>query len=490
MTNGLRVALITPEASPFARSGELAEFCAALPRYLVSQGLKVSLILPKYSTPQIESLGAVMTGPELAVPLNGERVKASVFKAEQRGYDIYLIDSPKYFLRENIYGTPTGNYLDNDERFVFFSRAALEFLRQSGPRVDVLHCHNWPTALVPVFMRSHYRDDPVLGSVATLLTLHNTVFQGEFPAESLALAELNWDLFNPRQISLNGKLNFLQVGAVFADLINTVSPAYEKELLSQKGKSELGSILRKRRRYFTSVRNGIDRDAWNPAKDASIAAAFGPGRLDGKSECKRDLITEAGFALAPGRPILAFLGHLSRYKGAEILSQSLDGIVALEAGVVICGEGEEKYKKEFAAAARRHPGRVVFHFESNPVLIHKIIAGADMLLLPSLSEPSGLNLLAAFRYGTVPVARATGGLKEAVRPVNLRTGSGNGFIFRDSTSGALLASVGRAVAAYGEKPVIWRRIMEEGLRQEYSWEETARGYAKLYHLALKYKRGG
>ena len=326
--------------------------------------------------------------------------------------------------------------------------------------------------------------------MATLLTLHNTVFQGEFPAESLALAELNWDLFNPRQISLNGKLNFLQVGAVFADLINTVSPAYEKELLSQKGKSELGSILRKRRRYFTSVRNGIDRDAWNPAKDASIAAAFGPGRLDGKSECKRDLITEAGFALAPGRPILAFLGHLSRYKGAEILSQSLDGIVALEAGVVICGEGEEKYKKEFAAAARRHPGRVVFHFESNPVLIHKIIAGADMLLLPSLSEPSGLNLLAAFRYGTVPVARATGGLKEAVRPVNLRTGSGNGFIFRDSTSGALLASVGRAVAAYGEKPVIWRRIMEEGLRQEYSWEETARGYAKLYHLALKYKRGG
>jgi starch synthase len=490
MTDELRVALVTPEAAPFARSGELAEFCAALPRYLASQGLKVSLILPKYSTPPIAALNAKCVHPELIVPLNGERVKASVCKAEQKGYEIYLIDSPKYFLRENIYGPPTGNYLDNDERYIFFSRAALEFLRQTGPPVDVLHCHNWPTALIPVFLKSHYRDDPVLGSVATLLTLHNTVFQGEFPAESLALTELNWDLFNPRQISLNGKLNFLQVGAVFADLINTVSSSYERELLSRKQKSELGAILRKRRNIFTSVRNGIDREAWNPEKDPYLAANFGPGRLEGKSKCKRDLITEAGFSLSPERPILAFMAHLSRYKGADILIQALDRIVELEAGVIVCGEGEERFKKEFAAAARRFPGRVVFRFESNPVLIHKIIAGADILLLPSLSEPSGLNLFAAFRYGTIPVARATGGLKETVRRVNLRTGSGNGFVFREATAESLLPAVKQAVAAYSEKPVIWRRIMEEGLRQEYSWEETARGYARLYHLALEFKRGG
>ena len=490
MTDELRVALITPEAAPFARSGELADFCAALPRYLASQGMKVSLILPKYSTPQIASLNATIVNSELAVPLNGERVKASVFKAEQRGYEIYLIDCPKYFLRENVYGPPTGNYLDNDERFVFFSRAALEFLRQAGPPVDVLHCHNWPTALIPVFLRSHYRDDPVLKSAATVLTLHNTAFQGEFPAESLALTELNWDFFDPRQISLNGKLNFLQAGAVYADLINTVSSSYEKELLSRKKKFELGGILRKRRDFFTSVRNGIDREHWNPMNDPHIAANFGPGHLEGKTNCKRDLIAEAGFSLSPGRPLIAFVAHLSRYKGADILAQSLEGIVGFEAGIIICGEGEERYKKEFAAAARRFPGRIVFRFESNPVFVHKIMAGADILLLPSQSEPSGLNLFAAFRYGTVPVARATGGLKETIRQVNLRTGSGNGFVFRDDTAGSLLRAVRQAVAFYSGKPVLWRRLMEEGLRQEYSWEETARGYASLYRRALEFKRGG
>jgi starch synthase len=490
MTDELRVALVTPEAAPFARSGELAEFCAALPRYLASQGIMVSLILPKYSTPQIASLGAAAVGPELAVPLNGERVKASVFRAEQRGHEIYLIDNPKYFLRENIYGTPTGNYLDNDERFVFFSRAALEFLRRGRPPIDVLHCHNWPTALIPVFLRSHYRDDPVLKSVASVLTLHNTAFQGEFPAESLALTELSWNFFDPRQISLNGKLNFLQAGAVYADLINTVSLAFEKELLSRRRGSELGGILRKRRKYFTSVRNGIDRADWDPETDPYIAASFGPGRLEGKEKCKRDLLDEAGFSLFPGRPVIAFVAHLSPTKGADILVQSLDRIVGLGTGVIICGEGEERYKKEFAAAARRFPGRIVFRFESNPVLVHKIIAGADILLIPSLSEPSGLNLFAAFRYGTVPIARATGGLKETIRQVNLRTGSGNGFVFQDYTAGSLVRAIKQAVAFYCGKPALWRKIMEEGLRQEYSWEETARGYAKLYHLALEYKRGG
>jgi len=198
MRNDLRIALVTPEAAPFAKSGELAEFCASLPRYLTSLGFKVSLIMPKYSTPQIASLHAASAFPEISVPLNGERVKASVLRAEQKGYDIYLVDSPKYFLRENIYGPASGNYLDNDERFVFFSRAALEFLRQAGLSPDVIHCQNWPTALIPVFLESHYRKDPGLGSAATVLTLHNTAFQGEFPAETLALMDLNWDFFGPR----------------------------------------------------------------------------------------------------------------------------------------------------------------------------------------------------------------------------------------------------------------------------------------------------
>jgi starch synthase len=490
MRNELHVALVTPEAAPFAKSGELAEFCSSLPRYLTPLGFKVSLILPKFGTPQIASLHTAAALPEISVPLNGERVKASVLRAGEKGYDIYLIDSPKYFLRENIYGPPSGNYLDNDERFVFFSRAALEFLRQSGPSPDIVHCQNWPTALIPVFLQSHYREDPKLRSAATLLTLHNTAYQGEFPAETLALMDLSWDFFGPRRLSLNGKFNFLQAGAACADLVNTVSRAYEKELLSRKHASGLGGILRQRGKAFTSVRNGLDRESWDPGRDPYIAAPFGPGRTEGKARCKLDLIAAAGLALTADRPLLAFVSHLSRLKGADLLSQSLEEIVDLEAGVIIFGEGEERYQKEFVAAARRFPGRVVFKSEPGPVLLHKIIAGADVLLLPSLVEPSGLNLFAAFRYGTVPVVRATGGLKEAVRPYNFRTGSGNGFAFVDYSAEALVRAVRQAVDCLASRPPHWRKLMEEGMRQKFSWEETARGYADLYVKALKIKRGG
>lgn len=490
MRNGLRVALVTPEAAPFARSGELAEFCSALPRYLTSLGLEISVIIPKYGTPQIASLDAAVVYPEISIPLNGMQAKASILRAEQMGYDVYLVDCPKYFLRESIYGPPTGNYLDNDERFVFFSRAVLEFLRTARPSPDVVHCQNWPTALVPVFLHSHYREDPRLKSMATLLTLHNTAFQGEFPADSLALTELSWDFFSPQSLSSDGKINFLQAGTAYADLVNTVSATYEKELLSKKNGSGLSGMLRKRRKTFTSVRNGIDGETWNPEKDPYIAANYGPGKLDGKARCRQDLLATMGLALPAEMPLLAFVSHLSRHKGADILAQSLQAIVNLGAGVVICAEGEERFRKEFQAAARRLPGRVAFRFESNPVLTHKIMAGADILLIPSLTEPSGLNLFAAFRYGAVPVVRATGGLKEAVRAHSSRTGSGNGFVFTDYTARALFRAVGQAAHCFIRKPARWRMLIKEGMRQEFSWEDTARGYAELYQKALEIKGGG
>jgi starch synthase len=291
-------------------------------------------------------------------------------------------------------------------------------------------------------------------------------------------------------LSLNGKFNFLQAGAVCADLVNTVSRAYEKELLSKKNTSGLGGVLRKRRKTFSSVRNGLDRESWDPDRDPYIAACFGPGRTDGKAVCKQDLITALGLAQSAERPLLAFVSHLSRPKGADILAQSLEAIVNLNAGIIIFGEGEERFEKEFETAARRFPGSIAFRFESGPVLTHKIMAGADILLIPSLIEPSGLNQFAAFRYGTVPIVRATGGLKEAVRAYHSRTGAGNGFVFSGYSAEALIRAVKQAVDCRSGKPAHWRKLMEEGMSQEFSWEETARGYAALYDRALKFKRGG
>jgi starch synthase len=490
MKNDLHVVLVTPEAAPFAKSGELAEFCGSLPRYLSSLGLKVSLVLPRYSTPQIAALEGTAVFPEIPVPLNGERARATVLRAEQKGFDIYLIDSPKYFLRENIYGPPTGNYLDNDERFIFFSRAALEFLRRADFSTDVIHCHNWPTALIPVFLRSHYREEPSLKSAAAVLTLHNPAYQGEFPAESLALTELNWDFLGPRGHSSNGKINFLQAGAAHADFVNTVSRACAKELLARKNASGLSRVLRTRRKAFGSVGNGLDREAWDPQRDPYIAANFGPGRLDGKTACKRDLAALVGLSAAMDKPLAAFVSHLSRQKGADILAQSLEAIVGAGAAVVVCAEGEERFRKEFETAGRRFPGQVAFRFESGAVLMHKVMAGADILLLPSLTEPSGLNLFAAFRYGTVPVVRATGGLKEAVRPYNRRKASGNGFVFDDYAAEALVRAVGQASECYTKNPAHWQTLAERGMEEHFSWAETARGYADIYQKALEIKRGG
>jgi starch synthase len=262
MTKRMLAAIVTPEFAPLAGAGAVAEYCSKLAGQLSQSGINVDVIVPKYSTARIESLDPAPVFADLPVPLGGERVRAGVFRAEIEGFSLYLIDYPKYFLRERIYGPPTGDYLDNDERFVFFSRAAIEFLLKAGIVPDVIHCHNWPAALVPVFLKTQYSAEPAFQGAATLLTLHSVTEQGEFPAESLAWTELNWDYFNPQQLSLNGKFNFLKAGIVFSDLINAVSPAGRMHLLTRKHSCGLHEILRKRQDTLAAVRSARGPNSW------------------------------------------------------------------------------------------------------------------------------------------------------------------------------------------------------------------------------------
>lgn len=485
----MNVAVVTPEALPFAKSGELADFSAALPKYLAALGLHVSVVMPKYQTPEIASVSRQTVFPELSVPLGGERVKAGVSKAEHGHFDVYFIDNPKYFLREKIYGPSTGVYLDNDERFVFFSRAVLEFLLKSKLPLDIIHCHNWPSALVPVFLRTHYQNERYFSRVATVFTLHNVAFQGDFPPESLMLTELNWNYFNPRELSLNGRFNFLKAGVVYADVVNTVSSAYKQEILARKHSHGLSEILQSRRGAFFSVRSGIDYEVWDPEKDPYLAANYGAADMSGKSACKLALIKEFRLRLPGTAPVIAFVSHLSRHKGTDILVDALNGIAAMEAALIVCGEGEEQFELALTEAARRHRGKIAAALDMRPALVHKVVAGADILLIPSLQEPCGLNQFYGFRYGTVPVVRATGGLKDTVKAYVPDTGEGNGFVFREYSAAALLDAVRQAVDCYRNAPEAWRRLTEAGLRQNFSLEVTARGYVKLYEKALHSKRG-
>lgn len=489
MNQKIRVIFVSAEVSPFAKSGELADVAASLPKYLSSVGVDVSLIMPKYRRPEIDSLAMEKVEGELLVPLGDKKVKTRVFKGELGKYEIYFIDNPKYFLRENIYGTEKGDYLDNDERFIFFNRAVLEFLLKRKMQVDIIHCNNWPTALIPVFLRTHYAHRAQFKNIATVLTLHNISYQGEFPPETLSLTGLNWNYFNPQQLSFNGKFNFLKAGVIFSDVLNTVSSTYKREIQTKKHGFGLEGLLRNRKDMLFSIRNGVDCEIWNPETDPYIAANYTASNLKPKKKCKQDLINEFSLSISEKTPLLGVISYLTSYKGLDILFEVIDDLMKMDVGLVVLGKGEEKYEKRLLEIKQQYPQKIGIKLEMNPALAHKIAAGADMFLIPSLYEPCGLHQLYSFRYGTVPVVRATGGLRETVKPFNVKTLKGNGFVFKEYSSQALLKTFKAALSCY-KRPSVWKKIMASGLQENFSWETAARKYIRLYKNALEAKRGG
>jgi starch synthase len=486
MDTALRILFVTPEASPLAISGELADFTGSLPKYLGLLGAEVSLILPRYRCPAIEALRAKPVLRELRVPLGSEILRASVWKTELGPHAVYLVDYPKYFGRDRIYGSSREEYPDNDERFIFFNRAVLEFLIQGQLKVDILHCHNWPTALIPVFLKTHYADSEPLRGVATVFTLHNAAYQGRFPAETLALAGLGWDLFASRRVSFNGQFNFLKAGAAFSDALNTVSSAYKREILTSK-EMGLAEVIKARAGRFSGIRNGIDLEVWNPEADPFITAPFSAVDPAGKAACKKSLLDEFGLTPDLGAPLLGLVTHLTPLKGSDLLLEAAAGIMGLGFKIVLAGVGEERYIQALNKLKRTHPQSLGLRFEMSPALCHKVIAGSDMILIPSRHEPCGLNQFYGFRYGTVPVVRAVGGLRETVRPFRPASGEGNGFVFRRNSGKALLRALLRARDCY-RRPECWSKIMSAGFGERPSWEEAARKYLELYRTALNLRR--
>ncbi len=489
MNQNFRVVYVSAEVSPFAISGELADVASSLPKYLASMGMEVSVFMPKYRRPEIESLPKEKVWKDLLVPLGTEKVKGQVYKSELGKYDIYFIENPKYFWRENVYGTGKGEYLDNDERFIFFNRAVLEFLLKSKMSVDIIHCNNWPTALIPVFLKTHYLHKHHFKKVATVLTLHNIAYQGEFPAETLSSAGLNWNDLNSKPFVYNGKFNFLRTGLMYSDILNTVSSSYRREILTEQHSFGLKDVLKNRKDVFFSIRNGIDYEVWNPETDPYIVANYTPANLKPKQRCKLDLIHEFGLSVSLKTPLLGVVSYLSPQKGLDVLLEVMSQILEKDIGFVVLGRGEESYESRFKAVEERHPGKFSIKLEINPALAHKIAAGADIFLIPSLYEPCGLNQLYSFRYGTVPVARATGGLGETVKPFDVKTKKGNGFVFKEFSSQALLEALEEALEYYA-KPRLWQKIIRAGLRENFSWQSAARKYARLYQTASEMKKGG
>jgi len=479
MTASLNVVFITPELSPFAKSGELADVASSLPKYLSSLGINIRVFLPRYRRPDIESMPLECIESELLVPLGKKTIKGRVFRSEQGKYELYLIDSPQYFWRENIYGAGNDDYLDNDERFVFFNLAVLEYLKKVRKNVDIFHCNNWPTSLIPLFVRAHPVYKKYFAKAACLLTLHNISYQGEFPQETYALTGLKWDFFSSRQIFSQGKFNFLKTGLLFTDAANTVSSSYRREILSKKYGFALDPVLRQRSRDLFAIRNGIDFEVWNPETDPFISRNYSLGDHQAKEENKQDLMQELGLRIPRQAPLLGMTSYVAANKGFDLLLEGLPVLMGKNIGLIIQGCGDIEYEKRLQVMQARYPQKIAVRLDRIAGLTHKIVAGCDFLLIPSRYEPCGLNHLYGFRYGTVPVARATGGLKETIKPVDTTGSGGNGFIFRDYATDSFLQAIDQALACY-KNSRLWADIKVAGANQNFSWQKVAKKYIRLY----------
>jgi starch synthase len=480
----MRVLYAAAEVAPYAKSGEQADVASSLPRNLASLGLDVQVIMPMVRTMEMDSLVKTLLVPGLSVPLgNGRSVKCRIYHADMKGLSLFIVDNPKYFWREKVYGTGKGEYLDNDERYVLFNRAVLEFVRKHLKGVDVIHCNNWPTALIPLFLKTHYAKDPVLGGIKTVLTLHNIAYQGSFPPDSLSLTGLSWTYLTERDIAQDGQLNFLKAGILNADVLSTVSRSYRREILSVSRGFGLRDVLRKRRASLHSIRNGIDYEFWNPEKDGYIAASYGPPEFAGKRLCKKDLLREFKLEMRLDRPLLGILSYISHFKGFDIFISALESLLEMDLSLAVLGQGEEKYVRLLASAAERYPRRLAVRSTVTQELTHKMAAGADMFLIPSKFEPCGLSQLYGYRYATVPIVRATGGLAETVKPYDPQTRQGNGFAFGEYSASGLVAAVKEALRYY-RRPDEWKRIMLAGFNENFSWRRSAGKYANIYRKSL------
>lgn len=482
------IAIVAPEALPFSKAGGLGDVVPALARALARRGLRVRLFLPHNPPP-----GGAAAGPPLSeagekpVPLGPETETARFLEATLPGTGIetVLVSSDRFFPREGIYVDPdTGEgYPDNALRFAFFQRAVLESLRDRAERPGVIHVHDHPCALLPLMLR-HDPTHPCHAS-ATVLTLHNLGYQGVYPRKVLSFLGLPDTLALPYgPLEYYGSVNFLKAGIFAADLVTTVSPRYAREIQTPEFGCGLDGVLRARGAGVVGILNGADYERWDPATDRHLPANYGPEDLSGKAACRRALLEELRLGPATEQTaILGFVGRLVRQKGLPLILDVLDRLGEDDVRFVVLGTGEKEIEARFTAAARAAPGRVAAAIRYDEGLAHRLTAGADAVLMPSLYEPCGLNQLYALRYGALPIVRETGGLADTVRDVDDDPDAGDGFLFSQPLARELLGAVLRALTLRARRAASWEAAVRRAMREVFSWDLAASRYMDAYRLA-------
>ncbi len=483
-TMGLRILQVASEVYPFAKTGGLADVVGALSRSIRRLGHDVRVVTPKYQQVSDKRFSSKPVSPDLFLPLGDEFQSVTIRQWAGSGeVPTYFVDAPKFFDRPQLYG-----HDDDALRFIILARAAIEMTKAIGWMPDIIQCHDWHTGLVPVYLKTLYAQD--FPHTATVLTIHNLAYQGVFSAKVYRFTGLDWSLFNYQQLEFYEQLNFLKAGIVFADAINTISEQYAREIQTPEYGERLEGVLRKRRDRLFGVLNGVDYREWNPTTDPHITAPYSAERMMGKAENKWVLQERCGLTPTRGKrvPLIGAVSRLSGQKGFDLIAEAIDALMALDVQLVVLGAGDEYYTRLFREIGDCYAGAACILRFDEP-LAHQIYAGSDFFLMPSRYEPCGLGQLISLKYGTIPIVRRTGGLADTIRDFDADRDNGNGFSFEEYSSQALLHTVQRAVATYHNLP-LWKKVVQNAMSDDFSWDVSARKYEDLYREALKLKHTG
>jgi starch synthase len=482
----IKVLFASSEIAPFAKTGGLADVCEALPKALVPLGLQPTLVLPLYRTVKEGGWNLKTVMEDLPVQVGDAEITADIYQGRLNDeIPVFFVQHDEFFDRSFLYGTSKGDYVDNAQRFCFFSRAVFALSEALEERWDVIHCHDWQAALIPIYLKATFSDHPLFARVKTVLTIHNLGYQGIFPPETFPLLRLPSRVFSLEGMEFWGKVNLLKGGIIFADQLTTVSPTYAREIQTPEFGYGLDGVLKDQAPKLTGILNGVDYAQWNPVDDPHLPVHYTPDKLAGKVTCKKDLLKRCG--LSPDlmeKPLLGVISRLAGQKGVDILSQVVERMMAKGVGLVILGSGEEKYERLLTKMAKRYPKQMSVTIAFDESLAHQIEAGCDIYLMPSLYEPCGLNQMYSLKYGTLPVVRKTGGLADTVVEVNIKQGKGTGFLFSTYDPDTLWKAIAKALQCFADKD-LWGQLIQQAMAQDFSWSKSAREYLRLYQRLMK-----
>ncbi|MGE4357590.1 MAG: glycogen synthase GlgA [Candidatus Omnitrophota bacterium] len=462
MAENLKILYVASEVEPFAKTGGLADVAGSLPVALEKLGCDIRVVMPRYKN----------------IKTNGNKG----FLGNQ--VIVYFVEHREYFNRDFLYGTPEGDYPDNLDRFAYFSREVFNVAKENNFSPDIIHCNDWQTALVPVYLKTIFKEDPFFKNTKTVFTIHNLAYQGIFPKEQFPRTGLDWSLFNIDGFEFYDKVNIMKGGLIFSDFITTVSPTYSKEIQTKEFGCGLEGLLAKRKDNLIGILNGIDYNIWHPLKDPVIPCKYSFNTIKKKYVNKEYLQLEAGLEINKEIPLLGIITRLADQKGLDILAPIIDTLCKMDLQFILLGTGDKVYHEIFEQIKVRYPRKTSINLKFDADLARKIYAGSDIFLMPSRFEPCGLGQMISLKYGTIPVVRKTGGLADTIVDYEPHSDTGNGFTFTAYSSVSLLEAIKRALSVYKDKKA-WMRLIKRAMEADFSWKVSAQKYLKLYRKILK-----